>query len=146
MNAETSQFELFLPNAVQQFDAGNRDRCIAEPLETEHHGDALLHPPMVLLDQVIQIFRRAQLRLRSELAIGFQLAHRTVRCSVAVERDRLWAATLALLNRFTTECFGGGDVAPGTQSEVDRPAGPINGTIQVAPLAADLDAGLVDPP
>jgi hypothetical protein len=49
LNAETSQFELSLPNAVQQLEAGDRDRCIAEPLETEHHGDALLHTPMVLL-------------------------------------------------------------------------------------------------
>ena len=50
LNAETSQFELSLPNSVQQLDAGDRDSCIAEPLETEHHGDALLHAPMVLLD------------------------------------------------------------------------------------------------
>src|SRR5690349_24877063 len=57
LNAETSQFELSLPNAVQQIDAGDRDRCIAEPLETEHHRNALLHAPMVLLDKVIQIFR-----------------------------------------------------------------------------------------
>ena len=77
-NAETSQSELPLPNAVQQLDAGDRDRRIAEPLETEHPGDALLHALMVLLDQVIQIFRRAQLRLRRERAIGFQLA-RTAR-------------------------------------------------------------------
>jgi hypothetical protein len=44
----------------------------------------------------VQIFRRAQLRLLREQAIGFQLAHRTVRCSVAVQRDRLRAALLAL--------------------------------------------------
>jgi hypothetical protein len=100
LNAETSQFELALPNAVQQFDAGDRDRCIAEPLETEHHRDALLHTPMVLLDHVIQIFRRARFRVRGQRAGGFQLAHRTVRCSVAVQRDGLRAALLAL-DRFT---------------------------------------------
>jgi hypothetical protein len=56
------------------------------PLEAEHHSDALLHAPMVLLYLVIQMFRRAQLRVRSERAIGFQFAHRTVGCGVAVQR------------------------------------------------------------
>jgi len=35
---------------MQQLDASDRDRRIPEPLETEHHGDALLNAPMVLLD------------------------------------------------------------------------------------------------
>jgi hypothetical protein len=127
---------------VRQLDAGDRDRRIAEPLETEHHSNALLHAPMVLRYQVVQIFRRAQLRVCAEQAIDFQLAHRTVRCRIAVQRDRLRAAQLAL-DRFTKERLGGRDIAAGTQPEVDRPARPINGTIQVAPLASDLDVCLV---
>src|ERR1700747_2937326 len=71
LNAETLHFELSLPNAVQQLDAGDGDRWIAEPLEAEHHSNALLHAPMVLLDQIIHIFRRAQLHFRRERAIGF---------------------------------------------------------------------------
>jgi len=67
-----------------------------------------------------------------------------VRCGVAVQRDRLRAALLAL-DRFTKERFGSRNIALGTQSEVDRPTRPINGTIQVAPLASDLDVCL-DPP
>jgi hypothetical protein len=46
----------------------------------------------------------------------------------------------------TKKGLGGRDIALGAQPEVDRPASPINGTIQVAPLASDLDVGLVDPP
>jgi hypothetical protein len=53
---------------------------------------------------------------------------------------------LLAFDRFTKECLGGGDIALGAQPEIDRPARPINGTIQVAPLALDLDVGLVDPP
>jgi hypothetical protein len=49
LDAQTSQSELSLPDAVQQLDAGDRDRRIPEPLEAEHHSDALLHAPMVLL-------------------------------------------------------------------------------------------------
>jgi len=140
-----SQSKLSLPDAMQQLDAGDRDRRICEPLEAEHHSDALLHAPMVLLYLVIQIFRRAQLRVRSERAIGFQFAHRTVGCGVAVQRDCLRATPLAF-DRFTKECFGGGDIAPGTQPEVDRPTCPVDGAIQVTPLASDLDVCLVDPP
>jgi len=130
---------------VQQLDAGNGDRRISEALEAEHHSNALLHAPMVLLYQIIQIFRRAQLCVRGERAIGFQLAHRTVRCCVAVQRDCLRAALLAF-DGLTKERLGGCDIALGAQSEVDRPARPVNGTVQVAPLASDLDVGLVNPP
>jgi hypothetical protein len=31
---------------VQQLDAGDGDRRICEPLEAEHHRDALLHAPI----------------------------------------------------------------------------------------------------
>ncbi len=44
------------------------------------------------------------------------------------------------------ERLGGRDIAPGTQPEVDGPTFPVNGTIQVAPLASDLHGCLVDPP
>jgi len=54
-------------------------------------------------------------------AIGFQLAHCTVRCGVAVQRDCLRGALLAF-DRFADERLGGRDVAFSAQPEVDRPA------------------------
>src|SRR6266851_4269383 len=145
LNAQTSQSELSLADAMHQLDAGDRDRRIPEPLEAEHHRDALLHAPMVLLNQVVQVLRRAQVRVRGQRAIGFQLAHRTVRCSVAVQRDCLRGALLAS-DRFAKERLGGRDIALGAQPEVDRPARPIDGTVEVDPLASDLDVCLVDSP
>src|SRR6267378_2406452 len=56
----------------------NRDRRIPKFFEAEHHSNALLYTAMVPLDQVVQVFRRAQLRVRGQPAIGFQLTHRTV--------------------------------------------------------------------
>src|SRR6266481_798880 len=144
-NAQTSQSELSLVDAMHQLDAGDRDRRIPEPLEAEHHRDAPLHAPMVLLNQVVQVLRRAQLRVRGQRAIGFQLAHRTVRCSVAVQRDCLRGALLAS-DRFAKERLGGRDIALGAQPEVDRPARPIDGTVEVEPLVSDLDVCLVDSP
>jgi hypothetical protein len=41
---------------VHQLDAGNRDRRITELLEPQHRSNALLHTPMVLLNQVFRYF------------------------------------------------------------------------------------------
>jgi hypothetical protein len=77
--------------------------------------------------------------------MGFQLAHRAMGRGIAVQRDCL-RGTLLAPDRFAEERLDGRDVAPGTQSEVDRPSRPINGTIRVATLATDLDVCLVDSP
>jgi hypothetical protein len=55
-------------------------------------------------------------------------------------------AALVAFGRFTKERLDGRHIAPRAQPEVDRPARPVNATVQVAPLASDLDVGLIDPP
>ena len=52
--------------------------AVAKPLKPSIRGDLLFHAPMVLLDQIIQILRRPQLRLGGQQAIGLQLTHRAV--------------------------------------------------------------------
>ena len=83
MNTEMSQRELPFADAVHQLDASDRGRSIAELLEAEHHGDALLDASVVLLNEIVEIFRRAQLRVGRQRTVGFQFAHRAVRRSVA---------------------------------------------------------------
>ncbi len=112
LEASAWQFELVLADAVHQFDARNRGRRAPEPLGAEHHSDALLHASMVLLHQVVQVFRRAQPRVRGQQALGPQFAHRPVRGGVAVQRDRLRDTSLAF-DRFAEERFGDGDIATG---------------------------------
>ena len=68
-----------------------------------------------------------------------------MRRSIAVQRDRLRGALLAL-HRLAEEGFGRGYVTPGAQPEVDRPTRPIDGTIEIAPLASDPDVCLVNTP
>ena len=85
MDTQTSQFELSLADAMHQFDAGDRNRCGREALEAQHRGNSLFHAPMVLLDQIVQVLRRPQLRLGGQQAIGFQLTHRAVRRGIAVQ-------------------------------------------------------------
>jgi hypothetical protein len=68
-----------------------------------------------------------------------------MRCCIAVQRDCL-QGTLLAPDRFAKERLGGRNIAFDAQPEVDRPAGPVNGTVQVAPFASDLDVGLVNSP
>ena len=49
LNTQTLQAELSFADAVHQFNTGDRDHCIAELLEPEHHSNALLDASMVLL-------------------------------------------------------------------------------------------------
>jgi hypothetical protein len=81
LNVQTSQCELTFPDAVQQLDAGNRDRRISEALEAEHHSNALLHAPMVLLYQLFRYFDE-----RSFVSAGSEpsaLSSRTARWDAA---------------------------------------------------------------
>jgi hypothetical protein len=100
---------------------------------------------MVLLNEIVQVFRRTHLRVRGQQAIGFKFAHRAVRSRVAVQRDRRRGAALAL-DRLAEERLGSANITMGAQPEVDRPRRPVNGAVEVTPLASDFDVGLVDPP
>jgi len=84
MNTEMAQPELSFADAVHQLDASDRRRSIAELLEAEHHGDALLDVSVVLLDEVVEVFRRAQLRVGRQKTVCFQIAHSAMRRSVAI--------------------------------------------------------------
>jgi len=100
---------------------------------------------MVLLYQIIQVSRRAQLRVRRERAIGLQPAHRTVWCGVPVQRDCLQAPLLAF-DRFYKRMLWRPRRRAWRSAESRPFCPPDNGTIQVALLASDLEVCLVDPP
>ena len=53
MNTETPQAGLSLTDAVHQFNADDRDSCVAKQLEPQHHSNALLDAAVVLLNQVL---------------------------------------------------------------------------------------------
>ena len=68
-----------------------------------------------------------------------------MRRGIAVQGDCL-RGTLLAPDRFAEERLGSRDVTFGAQPEVNRPACPIDGTVQVTPLASDFDVCLVDSP
>jgi len=70
LNTQTPQAELSFADAVHQFNAGDRDHCIAELLEPKHHSNALLDASMILFNQVIEVLRRPQPRLRLGLLVS----------------------------------------------------------------------------
>ena len=56
LKTETSKCESFLADGMHQLNARDGDCRVLETLEAEHHGDALLDAPMVLLNQIVQVF------------------------------------------------------------------------------------------
>jgi transposase-like protein len=125
LNAQTPQPELSLADPMHQLDAGDRERRILEPLEAEHHSNALLHAPMVLLNQVVQVFRRSA--ASCPRAASHRLSARAPRDEMRHSRPAsVSAGHTAELLIALRERLGGRDVAVGTQPEVDRPAGPVS--------------------
>jgi hypothetical protein len=55
------QGKLTFANTVEQFDAADCDGGVVEVLETEHGTGSGLDTPMILFDQIVQVFRRSQL-------------------------------------------------------------------------------------
>ena len=57
LKAQMPKRELPFANAMQQFNAGERDGRTIEMLKTEHRADARFHAAMILFDNVIEVFR-----------------------------------------------------------------------------------------
>jgi len=74
--AETTEGELPFVNTTKQFHSGYGDGSRGEALEPEHGASSGLDTAMILLDQVVQILRRAHPRASWKQAFGLHLAHR----------------------------------------------------------------------
>jgi hypothetical protein len=61
LDTETRQGELSFANTVEQFDPGNGGSCAIKVLEAEHRPCSGFNPPVILFDQIVQVFRRSQL-------------------------------------------------------------------------------------
>ncbi len=56
LKTETPKCESLLADAMRQLNARDGDCRVLETLEAEHHGDAPLDAPMVVLNQIVQVF------------------------------------------------------------------------------------------
>ena len=64
-----SELHLSFHDHVHQFDAGQKDPGTAKSLESQHGSRSSLDRPMVLLDQIIEVFRLADLDGRFTIGI-----------------------------------------------------------------------------
>jgi hypothetical protein len=134
---------------VNHFDPTQDHASAIERLEPEHRAYSPFDGPMILLDTIVQVGTLPD-------ANGFQITP----CSIlepigsiagedrfkvrlaAVDHNPLGSAVA--LERLAQEPLGSSEVSPFTEPELDRVAMAIDGTMQIPPLAADLDVGLIE--
>ena len=120
---------------VHEFDALQGGPGRTEGLEPQHGADDPFHGPVVLFYPVVEVLDRAHL----DLGTGFFLERvKGRRVGPALVDGDLLRETL-LSNGFLEEAPGGLLVAVGGQQEVDGLTVPIDGAVEVLPLAFDLD-------
>ena len=73
---------------------------------------------MVLLDEIIQIFRGSEFGSRAALVFAKDFPGRPMRWLIAIERDLMWESALAL-DRPAEKRFGSRDIALGAEQEID---------------------------
>lgn len=76
--AKLREIELTFSNTMHQLNASERDRGVPEQFEAEHDIGPGLDVAMILLDQVVEIFRAPDLRVLRQQAIRLHLPHSTV--------------------------------------------------------------------
>jgi hypothetical protein len=99
---------------------------------------------MILLDNVIQVFARPDLRLKTQQSILLQFSNSDVGGGVAVERDPLRCAVL--IDCPSEVSFSGSNIPVLAEQEIDRVSVLIDGTVEVTPSPSDSDVSLVHAP
>ena len=145
LTRRATQGELPLVDAPEQFYAGDCCAGRCEILEAEHRSGSGLDAAMILLDQVVQVFRAAQLRSFRQQAILAQLTDCAMRRSIAVESDCV-RRTPFMPDCFLEECLGCRHVSSAAEPKVHRLPGFVHRPVQIGPLAAYFDIGLVNTP
>jgi hypothetical protein len=120
------QAKLTFANTVEQFDAGDCDGGVVEVLEAEHGPGSGPDTPMILFDQIVQVFRRSQFGALPCLVFVWNFTRCSMRSGIAIKRDAdRWAQLRA--KRFAEKGLGRCYIPLRTQSEVDGIAIPVDG-------------------
>jgi hypothetical protein len=103
-SAKLADLELSLFDLLCQLDAADHHPRRSKAFQPQHRTKAVLHTPMVLLDQVVQILAdsRSNTRLGSS-PVSLKSPTRPVRGGIAVERD--FCGHPLTLHRLTQEGF-----------------------------------------
>ena len=127
---------------MHDLDAGEQDAGAAQRLEADHRSGNAFDCAVVLLDEVVEVFRLAHLDVQTAVGLDARDCSR-VRAAL-VDGDLLGHAVQVY--GALEECPGCGVVWLGAQQEVNGVAVAVDRPLQLPPLAADLHVGLVHPP
>ena len=125
---------------------GQGPPCGPEALKAEHRPGQALHAAVVLLDQVVDPAAPAVPGEAPQLAPARHLPESARIALEPIGHDLPRVAGVLPAERLAEEALGRLLVALGAEQEVDRLARAVDGAVEVAPLAADPDEGLVDVP
>jgi hypothetical protein len=100
---------------------------------------------MVLLDQIVEIFRGPDFGSLAASMFAEDFPGRPMRSLIAIKRDGARQPPLAL-ERPTKKRLGGCDIPLGAEEEIHRLSFLVDSAIEVGPAAFDLYIGLVDAP
>jgi hypothetical protein len=113
---------------MHEFDASDRDRRSAKPLEPEHRAQTELDVSVILLNQIIEILGRPQFRPCAAPMFGEELPGRAVRGLVAVERDGARQSALALERPLEKSLRGSDRKKSRPSPKTTSPRRPLTGT------------------
>src|SRR5450432_3710662 len=116
--AEFARLKLPLLDFLCQLDSGDRYDRVVESLESQHRPDSLLHSPMILLHQVVQVLAGSNLDATRKFAVFLHLPHRPVRGRIGVQGDLRGHSSV--LHCAAQKRFGGVHVPVPAQKEIDR--------------------------
>jgi hypothetical protein len=131
---------------MSKLDAGNRDSRVLERLEARHRRTASLYRPMILLNQVIEIFVRPHFDIPPARMFTSQQPQRATAGDVSIERHFARHARKRGRERLAKERLRSRDSAVSAKQEIHRLTVLVDGAIQVVPLRLDRNVGFVDSP
>ncbi|SOE68322.1 hypothetical protein SAMN05446635_3273 [Burkholderia sp. OK233] len=135
LEPESAEVELPLANAMHQFDAAQKDPRTAKSFESQHGSRTSLDRPMVLLDEVVEIFGLADLDGRFTIMIdGFECSEIG---AAFVDSHGLGHAILGY--RFLKVTPGCSLVPMGAQQKVNGVAVLVDGPVKIPPFALDAE-------
>src|SRR4051812_2765157 len=101
--------------------------------EPETRPDQAFDAPMVLLNDVVEVFDLAQPREAPQLTIALHRRDRSRIGRVLVHRDRARVPRMWLAQRLAEEPLGRRGIPLGREQKVDRLAPAVDGAIEVGP-------------
>src|SRR3954452_19640814 len=126
--------------------ASQGSSCGWQAAKAETGPDQALDAPMVLLNDVVQVFDLPQSREPPQLTIALHGRDRSRIGRVLVDRDRAGVHRVRLAQRLAEEPLGGRGIPLGREQKVDRLAPAVDRPIEVSPASLPLDVFLIAPP